>query len=87
MIRRIRSVALVCLRWGIIAPRWVPPVSRGSGGGSLAVGAHKAGMISLLPGTVRYVCPDGDVQITVPSGNHVSRQVFAVLSSVVMSAA
>jgi hypothetical protein len=72
MIRRSRSVDLVCLRCGIIAPRSVQPASRRGDGGSVPVGRLNAGMSSLPPGTVRQVCPDGEIQITVPSAGGVT---------------
>ncbi|MGO9354969.1 MAG: hypothetical protein ACLP3C_30585 [Mycobacterium sp.] len=36
------------------------------GTGNSPVGAHRLGNNSALPGVVTYVCPDGEVQITVP---------------------
>ncbi|MGO8937177.1 MAG: hypothetical protein ACLQLO_08600 [Mycobacterium sp.] len=37
-----------------------------AGEGNSPVGAHRLGNNSALPGVVTYVCPDGEVQITVP---------------------
>ena len=36
-----------------------------TGDATSPVDAHKSGNSSALPGAVTYVCPDGDVQITV----------------------
>jgi hypothetical protein len=49
-----------------------------SGTGSSPVGVHKLGNNSAEPGVVTYVSPDGEVQMTVPSGIVSETQVQSV---------
>lgn len=73
--RAVRFCARVRRRLGIIAVRSPHgSVLVAVGKGLAPAGAHKLGNGSALPGIVTYVCPDGDVRISVPSRNWVSRQ-------------
>ena len=65
--RVARSCARVIVRRGIIRPRlgWAFRASAGALSG--AVGLHNVGNNSRLPGEVVWVCPPGEVQITVPT--------------------
>jgi hypothetical protein len=62
-----------CRRLGIPAD-WSLCRARSGICSSARVGMHSAGNSSALPGMVTYVWPDGDVEMTVASGNCCPRQ-------------
>jgi len=72
--RYARSWAWVRCRVGIINPRLACAGPDDSGRTSWPVGVASAGKNRAPPGLVVYTCPEGAVQMTVPSGNWRSAQ-------------
>jgi hypothetical protein len=74
LMRWARSCCRVRRRVGIMAPR-SPGGRRYAAGtvGNSPVGRHRAGNSRRVPGRVTYLCPVGEVQVTVPSGSCSSR--------------